>query len=131
MIMSYAALKMIHVTSVAISYLLFSLRSVWMMQGSAALQQRWVKITPHVVDTVLLTSAIALAIMIHQNPIHNSWLSAKVVGLLLYIGFGMIALRFGKTRKARIFAWIAAQIVFFYIVLVAVTKNPLLFSFTS
>jgi uncharacterized membrane protein SirB2 len=131
MIMSYAALKMIHVTSVAISYLLFSLRSVWMMQGSAALQQRWVKITPHVVDTVLLTSAIALAIMIHQNPIHNSWLSAKVVGLLLYIGFGMIALRFGKTRKARISAWIAAQIVFFYIVLVAVTKNPLLFSFTS
>ena len=129
--MSYAALKMIHVTSVAISYLLFSLRSVWMMQGSAALQQRWVKITPHVVDTVLLTSAIALAIMIHQNPIHNSWLSAKVVGLLLYIGFGMIALRFGKTRKARISAWIAAQIVFFYIVLVAVTKNPLLFSFTS
>jgi uncharacterized membrane protein SirB2 len=131
MIMSYAALKMIHVTSVAISYLLFSLRSVWMMQGSAALQQRWVKITPHVVDTVLLTSAIALAIMIHQNPIHNSWLSAKVVGLLLYIGFGMIALRFGQTRKARISAWIAAQIVFFYIVLVAVTKNPLLFSFTS
>ena len=129
--MSYAALKMIHVTSVAISYLLFSLRSVWMMQGSAALQQRWVKITPHVVDTMLLTSAIALAIMIHQNPIHNSWLSAKVVGLLLYIGFGMMALRFGKTRKARIFAWIAAQIVFFYIVLVAVTKNPLLFSFTS
>ena len=131
MIMSYAALKMIHVTSVAISYLLFSLRSVWMMQGSTALQQRWVKITPHIVDTVLLTSAIALAIMIHQNPIHNSWLSAKVVGLLLYIGFGMIALRFGKTRKARISAWIAAQIVFFYIVLVAVTKNPLLFSFTS
>jgi uncharacterized membrane protein SirB2 len=131
MIMSYAALKMIHVTSVAISYLLFSLRSVWMMQGSAALQQRWVKITPHVVDTVLLTSAIALAIMIHQNPIHNPWLSAKVVGLLLYIGFGMMALRFGKTRKARISAWIAAQIVFFYIVLVAVTKNPLLFSFTS
>lgn len=129
--MSYAALKMIHVASVAISYLLFSLRSVWTMQGSAALQQRWVKITPHVVDTVLLTSAIALAIMIHQNPIHNSWLSAKVVGLLFYIGFGMIALRFGKTRKARISAWIAAQIVFFYIVLVAVTKNPLLFSFTS
>lgn len=129
--MSYAALKMIHVASVAISYLLFSLRSVWMMRGSAALQQRWVKITPHVVDTVLLTSAIALAIMIQQDPIANSWLSAKVGGLLLYIGLGMVALRFGKTRKARIFAWIAAQIVFFYIVLVALSKNPVLFSFTS
>lgn len=129
--MSYAALKMLHVISVAVSYLLFSLRSVWMMQGSAALQQRWVKITPHIVDTVLLASAIALAIMIHQDPIHNSWLSAKVAGLLLYIGLGMMALRFGKSRRTRIYAWIAAQIVFFYIVLVAVTKNPLWFFFAS
>ncbi|MGH8762289.1 MAG: SirB2 family protein [Nitrosospira sp.] len=128
--MGYATLKMIHVTSVAISYLLFSLRGVWMMQGSVALQQRWVKITPHVVDTVLLTSAIALAIMIHQDPINNSWLSAKVAGLLLYIGLGMMALKYGKTRKARISAWIAAQAVFLYIILVAVTKNPLLLSFT-
>lgn len=131
MSMSYAALKMIHVTSVAISYLLFSLRSVWMMRDSTALQQRWVKIMPHMVDTVLLASAIALAIMLHQDPIHNSWLSAKIAGLLLYIGFGMVALRFGKTRKARISALIAAQIVFLYIVLVALTKNPVLFSFTS
>ncbi|MEP6606438.1 MAG: SirB2 family protein, partial [Nitrosospira sp.] len=51
MTMSYAALKMIHITSVAISYLLFSLRSVWMMRESTALQQRWVKIMPHMVDT--------------------------------------------------------------------------------
>lgn len=124
--MSYAALKMIHVTSVVISYLLFSLRSVWMMRGSAALQQRWVKITPHVVDTILLTSAITLAIRIQQDPIHDSWLSAKIAGLLIYIGLGMMALRFGKTRKTRISAWIAAQAAFLYIVLVALTKNPVL-----
>ncbi|MEO7560560.1 MAG: SirB2 family protein [Nitrosospira sp.] len=129
--MSYVALKMIHVTSVVISYLLFSLRSMWMMRGSAALQQRWVKITPHIVDTVLLTSAIALAVMIDQDPVNNSWLGAKVVGLLLYIGLGMIALRFGKTRKAKISAWIAAQVVFLYIVLVALTKSPTVFSLTS
>ena len=124
--MSYAALKMIHVTSVIISYLLFSLRSMWMMRGSAALQQRWVKITPHVVDTVLLVSAITLAIRIQQDPIHDPWLSAKIVGLLVYIGLGMMALKFGKTRKTRISAWIAAQAVFLYIVLVALTKNPAL-----
>ncbi|MDE2367289.1 MAG: SirB2 family protein [Betaproteobacteria bacterium] len=124
--MSYAALKMIHVTSVVISYLLFSLRSVWMMRGSAALQQRWVKIMPHVVDTVLLTSAVTLAIRIQQDPIHDSWLSAKIAGLLVYIGLGMMALRFGKTRKTRISAWIAAQAAFLYIVLVALTKNPVL-----
>ena len=129
--MSYAALKMIHVTSIVVSYLLFSMRGVWMMRGSDALQQRWVKITPHIVDTVLLTSAIALAIMIDQDPLNNSWLSAKIAGLLLYIGLGMMALRFGKTRKAKISAWIAAQVVFLYIVLVALTKNPTVFSLTS
>ncbi|SOD42454.1 SirB2 family protein [Nitrosovibrio sp. Nv4] len=129
--MSYAALKMIHVTSVIISYLLFSLRSAWKMQGSAALQRRWIKVTPHVVDTVLLMSAIALAIRIQQDPLHDSWLGAKVVGLLVYIGLGMMALKFGKTRKTRISAWVAAQLVFLYIVLVAVTKNPAVFFFTS
>lgn len=129
--MSYAAIKMVHVGSVIISYLLFSLRSMWMMQGSAALKQRWVKITPHVVDTVLLTSAIVLATRIQQDPIHDSWLSAKVVGLLMYVALGMMALRFGKTRKAKISACIAAQLVFIYIVLVAVTKNPTVFFFTS
>jgi uncharacterized membrane protein SirB2 len=124
--MSYAALKMIHVTSVVVSYLLFSLRSMWMMRGSAVLQQRWVKITPHVVDTILLMSAITLAVQIQQDPINDSWLSAKVAGLLIYIGLGMMALRFAKTRKMRISAWIAAQAAFLYIVLVALTKNPIL-----
>ena len=124
--MSYAALKMIHVTSVVVSYLLFSLRSMWTMRGSAVLQQRWVKITPHVVDTILLVSAITLAVQIQQDPINDSWLSAKVAGLLIYIGLGMTALRFAKTRKMRISAWIAAQAAFLYIVLVALTKNPIL-----
>lgn len=125
--MSYAALKMIHISSVVVSYLLFTLRGIWMMQESAALRQRWVKASPHIVDTVLLTSAIALAVKIEQDPINDSWLSAKVAGLLIYIALGMLALRFGKTRQVRIFAWIGAQFVFFYIVLVAVTKNPALF----
>jgi len=124
--MSYAAIKMIHISSVVISYLLFSLRSIWTMRGSAVLKQRWVKITPHVVDTVLLVSAITLATWLQQDPLHDSWLSAKVAGLLAYIGLGMMALRFGKTLRTRILAWIAAQAAFFYIVLVAVTKNPTL-----
>lgn len=125
--MSYATIKIIHVSSVIVSYLLFSLRSMWMLQGSAAMQRRWVKVMPHVVDTVLLISAITLAIRINQDPIHDSWLSAKVGGLVLYIVLGMTALKYGKTRKMRILALIAAQIVFLYIVLVALTKSPMPF----
>ena len=125
--MSYAALKIIHVTSVIFSYILFTLRGVWMMQDSPILQRRWVKILPHVIDTVLLASAVALATMIQQYPGINTWLSAKIGGLLLYITLGLIALRFGKTRRTKTISWITAQIVFFYIVLVALTKNPRVF----
>ena len=122
--MSYALLKTIHVASIILSYLLFLTRGIWMMRDSANLQQRWVKILPHIIDTILLTSAIALAVTLQQSPLSDSWLSAKVVGLLLYICLGMVAMRFGKTRQTKIIAWIAAQCVFLYIVLVALTKSP-------
>lgn len=124
--MSYLLLKMIHVSSVVISYSLFFLRGIWLMQDSNNLRQRWVKVLPHVIDTILLTSAIALAALIQQDPLNNAWLTAKVIGLLIYILLGMIAIRFGKTKKTRIAAWIGAQCVFIYIVLVALSKNPLL-----
>jgi uncharacterized membrane protein SirB2 len=126
--MSYAALKIIHVISVIFSYLLFMLRGIWMMQNSSILQRRWVKILPHVIDTVLLASAVTLVTMIQQYPGMSTWLNTKIGGLLLYIILGMMALRFGKSLKIKIISWIAAQIVFFYIVLVALTKNPTLIS---
>ncbi len=124
--MSYALLKMIHVSSVILSYSLFFLRGVWLIRDSTNLRQRWVKILPHIIDTVLLTSAVFLAMAIQQNPLQDSWLTAKVAGLLLYIALGMVAIRFGKTRRTKIIAWVAAQCVFIYIVLVAVTKSPVL-----
>ncbi|ALQ51595.1 SirB2 family protein [Nitrosomonas ureae] len=124
--MDYALLKMIHVGSVILSFSLFFFRGIWLIQDSQNLHQRWVKILPHINDTVLLISAILLAIAIQQNPQEHAWLAAKVSGLLVYIGLGMVAMRFGKTRKVRITSWIAALCVFVYIVLVALTKNPVL-----
>ncbi len=123
--MSYLTLKLLHVTSVALSYALFVTRGFWMMRASPLLEQRWVKIVPHVVDTVLLASAVTMAIISAQYPFRSNWLTAKVIALLVYIVLGTIALKRGKTRQARIVAWIAAQAVFFYIVAVAVTRQPL------
>ena len=122
--MDYAALKAIHVGAVAMSYALFLLRGVWMIRGSARLHARWVKIVPHVVDTVLLASAIALAVAIRQYPFVAGWLTAKVVALVLYIALGTVALKRGRSKRTRIAAWAAAQAVFLYIVMAAVTRNP-------
>jgi len=123
----YLEIKGIHLTSVATSYALFFLRGVWMLQGSTLLQRSWVRIVPHVIDTVLLGSAVALAIISYQYPFTTPWVTAKVVALVLYIGLGMIALKHGRTRGVRLAAWLAAQAVFGYIVAVALTQDPIPF----
>jgi uncharacterized membrane protein SirB2 len=123
--MDYAALKLTHISCAAISYTLFFVRGIWMLNGSARLQQAWVRTVPHIVDTALLASAIALALLSRQYPFVTPWLTAKVIALVLYIALGMIALKHGKTRGVRITAWIAAQAVFGYIVAVALTRNPI------
>jgi uncharacterized membrane protein SirB2 len=125
--MDYLILKTVHVGSVALSYLLFLLRGVWMIRAPAMLQRRWVRIVPHGVDTVLLGSAIALMMTTGQYPFASNWLTAKVVALLAYIVLGSVALKRGRTLRIRVAFWIAAQCVFFYIVAVAITRNPVPF----
>ena len=122
---TYTLLKYLHVSCVALSGAGFVLRGAWMMQGSSLLARRWVRVAPHVVDTVLLASAIALVLMIGQYPLVNGWLTAKVLGLLAYIALGMIALKRGRTRRVRIAAFCGALLVFAYVVAVAMTKSVL------
>ena len=123
--MEYKALKELHVICAALSYAGFFARGIWMMRDSPLLERRWVRILPHVNDTVLLASAIALAVMSRQYPFGDGWLTAKVVALALYIALGVAALGPGRARPVRIAAWFAAQAVFGYIVLVALTRQAL------
>lgn len=124
--MSYTLLKTLHISCAIISYTLFMLRGIWMLNKSRFRQRRWVKIMPHLVDTLLLASAIALAVTLGQYPFADNWLTAKFFALLLYIALGSVALKTGKTLLIRLNAWLAAQAVFGYIVLVALNHNPLI-----
>ena len=121
----YLALKHTHLTAVALSFSLFFLRGLWMLADSPQLQKRWVKIVPHVIDTILLASAIALAVVIHQYPFVHPWLTAKLVALVVYIGLGTIAIKRGRSKSVRVIAWAGALLTFAYIVAVALTRNPL------
>lgn len=121
----YLALKHLHLTTVILSFTLFALRGVWMLIDSPGLQRRWVRITPHVIDTVLLASAIGLALILEQYPFVHAWLTAKVLGLIAYIMLGSIALRYGPNKRIRVVAWVAALAMFGYIVSVALTHTPL------
>ena len=125
--MDFAALKVIHIAAVAASYALFFVRGIWMLTGSPLLERRWVRVVPHVNDTVLLAAAIWMTILLQQYPGTHGWLTAKLAGLIAYIGLGMLALRRGRTPRVRLAAWIAAQLVFAYIVAVALSHDPLPF----
>ncbi|MBS1185872.1 MAG: putative rane protein [Proteobacteria bacterium] len=122
--MTYLLLKQLHLTTIAITLTLFLLRGAWMMMGSALLQARWVRIVPHLNDTLLLASGITLAVLMQQYPLVHGWLTAKLIALIVYIVLGTIALKRGKTRAQRIAAWFAALLVFGYMAAVAVTHDP-------
>lgn len=126
--MDYLLLKHLHMTFAGLSGGFFLVRGAWMLAESPLLQQRWVRILPHVVDTALLSSAVALAIWSSQYPFMQAWLTAKVLALLAYIVLGTIALKRGPTRAVRGAAYVAALLVFLYIVGVAGSKNPLFLS---
>jgi uncharacterized membrane protein SirB2 len=118
-------LKTIHVTCVGLSFFGFFIRGIWMLSDSSKLQLRWVKIAPHVIDTLLLASAIILAVQMHLSPIAHPWLMTKIIALLLYIGIGTIALKPGRSRNVRLSAWMLALATFMFIVSVAITRSAM------
>lgn len=120
-------LKYLHITCAVLSISGYFLRGLWMMQDSPRLQASWVRVAPHIIDTLLLVSAIALTIRLQQYPFVHDWLTAKVLALLAYIVLGGIGLKYGRTRKIRIIAWAAALLTFAYLVAVALTRQPLPF----
>jgi uncharacterized membrane protein SirB2 len=121
--MEYLAVKHLHMLFITLSLGLFLIRGGLMLADSARLQQRFFRIAPHIIDTVLLISAISLAMM-YPGP--KAWLGAKVVGLLVYIVLGTIALKRGKTKTIRACALVASVLTFAYIIGVAFSKSAFL-----
>ena len=121
----YLFVKYVHVGCVVLSLAGFAARGALMLRGSPLLQARFVRVAPHVVDTLLLASALWRAWMMQQYPFVHGWLTAKVLGLLAYIILGSIALRRGHTRAVRLAALAGALLAAGYVAAVALTKNPL------
>ena len=127
MTISYLAIKHLHMTCAALSGSFFIVRGIWRMRDSVLLGQRWVKILPHLIDTLLLASALTLAWQSQQYPFQQNWLTAKLLALLLYIVLGTIAIKRGKTPAIRAVAWFAAILTFAYIISAAVTRQVIPF----
>ncbi|MDH3747251.1 MAG: SirB2 family protein [Gammaproteobacteria bacterium] len=120
----YSALKLVHVACAVLTIAGFALRGYWMMMSSTLLAHRITRIAPHIIDSVFLLSGVAMLVLLSLNPLSQSWLVAKFVGLIAYILLGMIALRRGRTQSIRFIAFIGALLAFTFVVGVAITRSP-------
>ena len=97
-----------------------------MLGNSPRLQHRLTRTLPHLIDTLLLGSALSLAWLSHQYTFVQGWLTAKLGGLLVYILCGSIALKRGRSRAIRACFLVLALLAYAYIVSVALARQPLL-----
>jgi uncharacterized membrane protein SirB2 len=127
-VFDYATLKLIHVTAVTLSFAGFGARGLGLWRGAPCVRHPLTRRLPHSVDTVLLLSALGMLWIGQLSPWAVPWLRAKVLGLVVYIALGMIALSpvRAQGRKPELIhglCWGAALAVYLYVVSVAVTKS--------
>jgi uncharacterized membrane protein SirB2 len=120
--MDYSAIKHAHIGIAYLSILLFIIRFALFKFKPAFKSNKLLKILPHIIDTFLLIFAIWLCTIISQYPLTDHWLTAKVIGLVGYIAFGIVAIKQGK-----IWAFVASLVCFAYIFGAAKTHSALSF----
>lgn len=122
--MDYLTLKLVHQTAVALSITGFFIRGAASLAGATWVRSRAARTLPHLVDSVLLLSALMLAWTLRLTPDRAPWLLAKLLGLVVYVALGVVALRPGRPLAVRAAAWTGALAVVAWIVSVAMTKSP-------
>lgn len=121
----YLIAKHSHLTIVLLSVTFLVIRVIAVSMEAQWLSKKWAKVSPHIIDTLLLISAIVLMVLISQYPIQNAWLTAKVLGVLCYIAFGFMAFKGDKSFLTR-FAYLGCALLSVaYIAGVAITKTAI------
>ncbi len=121
--LSYFAVKHIHMGAAVLSIVLFLLRGTLLLRHEGAVLPRWLRILPHLNDTVLLVAAITLLVLAGLNPLVTPWVAAKIVLLLAYILLGTLALKPRLSLARRRQAFLAAVAVVLLIVRIAATHS--------
>jgi len=109
----YMIAKHLHLTAVVLTFIFFVLRFVLLMMQSPALQKKWLKVLPHIFDTLLIITIVWLCVQLSIYPIVNGWASAKLTGLVCYILSMFLALRWAKSNLWRIVG--AVSTVFWFV----------------
>jgi len=119
--------KHLHMTVAAISVLLFTLRFAWTLANSAKLQAKWVKISPHIIDTLLLGLGIVMAVQLSLNPLENLWLAEKLIAIVAYIFTAFYTLKIARNKSMQIIGYLGAIGWVMLAIRLAMTKEALFF----
>ncbi|WP_326498436.1 SirB2 family protein [Methylobacter sp. YRD-M1] len=118
-------MKTIHLAFVALSLFSFIGRVVLSEVNPEMLKQKAFNIGPHVINTILLLSGIILVFQGSWLSMEYGWIIGKIIGLLGYIGLGIMVLH--NQGATRWLAFAGALACFAYIGMAAVTKNAWFF----
>lgn len=120
-------MKHLHMTIALLSVLLFTLRFFWTLANSAQLDKKWVKITPHIIDTLLLLLGVGMMMKLAINPLEQLWLGEKLIGVVAYIFTGYYTLKLARNKTMQIIGYLGAMGWVMLVVRLAMSKETLFF----
>jgi uncharacterized membrane protein SirB2 len=125
MIEFYPEIKWVHVAAVYASGSLFLLRGLAQQLGAAWPMAAPLRYLSYSIDIVLLTAAFMLFTILPGAVFANGWLYTKLTLLIVYIVLGSLALKRGSTHARRRAFYVAALVVYAYMIGVARAHHPL------
>ena len=120
-------LKNIHMSLAAISVALFCLRFALLMTNANLLKNRWLKVVPHIIDTVLLLIGLVMMVKLALYPGQVDWMSEKLIAVVAYIFTGYYTLKLARNNMMRIFGFLGALGWIILVARIAMTKQNFLF----
>ncbi len=118
---AYLGLKHSHMLLAYISIIFFNVR-FWKYFYTT--RPTWVRVAPHIIDTLLIVLGISVAVILRINPFGEGggWLGLKILFLLGYIGFGVVAMKQRYVLSTRLVAYLMANFMAMAMVYLVIMK---------
>lgn len=121
----YLEIRAVHIGAVIFSGLLMLARGIAWNLTEASWVKAWpVRYLSYTIDTTLLTAALMLMTIVRQYPFIDSWITVKLLFVLLYVVLGYQALR-GPRTGMRWGSLGGSAVIYAFIISVARSHNPL------
>ncbi|MCJ2376048.1 SirB2 family protein [Vibrio sp. ZSDZ34] len=122
----YTLLIKAHLALIVLSFISFLLRTLWGFKGSPLLENKLAFAAHKAITLTMLISALILCFMINQYPFVDAWLTEKLMLLIAYVAFAMLAFKPSITAKTRSILASVTCFLFVMIFYIAKLHTPVL-----